>query len=192
MAIMIADRFLFCMSLRAGVILISVFEFFLCILAAGGVWLMVNKDFSQFNTTFQILSILTGIHYSLNALFSLVGFYGAIRKRATHVSDYATLLAYTLVVQILIAAAFLVVFFTGVKEKLPLICQGSDRIVVEHCIDSVNGIDALTFVVVLVPVVLEAYAFYVVRSYRVTLDAEDNERSNAAFKLSQSHYNELP
>ncbi|KII88906.1 hypothetical protein PLICRDRAFT_589869 [Plicaturopsis crispa FD-325 SS-3] len=179
-----ADRFLFCMPLRVGVLVISFLEFAVCTAGAALLWNLVAKDLHGFTVTFKILWISMAVHYTLNTLFSIVGFTGALRRRTVHVVDYATQLAYTVVVQTILSVVFLVLYFLAGSAGLSSLCNESSDTVCNNIVHA----RAATVVLVIVPLLLEAYAYYIVRSYAVRLETKDHARATKAFDSSWHIY----
>ncbi|KAF5333930.1 hypothetical protein D9611_014981 [Ephemerocybe angulata] len=164
-----AAKFLFCLPLRLGVILFTLFQFVICGGAAGLVWyayalLHKNPSDSDRDTwadlpkEIKIVWIVLGVVYSLASFVGLLGFLGAIFKKTGFVRTYLALLWCTFLLQLGSGIWSMVTYYRAQLKKIP---QG-------YIIASS-----------IVPIVIIAYALYVVHHYIKRLQKQQYEKEMA-------------
>ncbi|KAJ7287296.1 hypothetical protein C8J57DRAFT_1215545 [Mycena rebaudengoi] len=170
-------KFLCCLPLRLGVLIISFGQFIVALLAAGllAFALIVDardkddkyKDLPQ--RTKIIAGVLCAI-YGLVALISLTGFIGAIRKKESYVGLFSSLLRGFLVVQIGVTTAYFIFYFVD-KDKFRKLCTGNytDKNVIDTCESPSKVGVAVLIVSALIPILVQAYGVYIVASYAAKL-----------------------
>ncbi|KAJ7129009.1 hypothetical protein C8R43DRAFT_1026829 [Mycena crocata] len=179
-----APKYLCCLPLRLGVLLISFFSFLSNAVVSGLLAFVLildredklkNKDGVQveLRSRFRIAMIVLASVCGLVALISFTGFIGAIRKKESYVGVFTNLLRFFLVVQIAVVVAYFILYFVD-KNKFASACiNGStDQSVIDAC----NGTSKLSIPVLIVsavlPLLFQAYGVYIVAAYARKLRQE--------------------
>ncbi|KAF9453984.1 hypothetical protein P691DRAFT_657386 [Macrolepiota fuliginosa MF-IS2] len=188
-----SPKFCCCLPLRLGVLVISFIQFLLCGAAAGGfwylLWLLNNRDAGEYISRYlfgivtdissvenvqnnvRIALIVAGSIYSFAAIVGLFGFMGGIFKKNGLVRTYLSLLYITLMLQAASGIYSLVMFYKFRRNdsaREDCIKGSTDPNRINFC----NALDRFgdtptwaVWVSSIVPIVIVAYACYVVHSY---------------------------
>ncbi|KAJ7668511.1 hypothetical protein DFH06DRAFT_201735 [Mycena polygramma] len=176
-------KYLCCLPLRLGVLIMSFLQFFSTgAVTAFLVYILVelgpdgrftlhdNKGNTETFTVHlssrtKIVVIVVTVLYGLVALISLTGFIGAIRKKETYVAIYANLQKMFLSLQCCFVTAYIILLFVD-KDKVKNVCIGGSTN--QAVIDACNSPSKHVWVLVLsalLPIVFQAYGVYVISSY---------------------------
>ncbi|KAJ3570909.1 hypothetical protein NP233_g4104 [Leucocoprinus birnbaumii] len=185
-----SPKFCCCLPLRLGTLVISLIQFALCGLAAGAFWWLLwwTKDQGVYETlqnSIKISFIVAGAIYTFAAIIGLFGFLGAIFKKNGLVRSYLALLYVTLMLQVASGIYSLVMFYRfrdhpGQEENCVNITGGSpSNTQITYC-DALANISKMPvwgiWVSALVPIVVVAYACYVVHNYARRLAKQKLDR----------------
>ncbi|KAJ7350399.1 hypothetical protein DFH08DRAFT_109062 [Mycena albidolilacea] len=183
-------KYLCCLPLRLGVLLISLVQFFASALVSGlltfvlvreaqGRPVFENNDheevFFHFSSRTKTVGIILAAVYGFVALIAFTGFVGAIRKRASYVRVFSSLLQGSLALQVVLVIAYFVLYFAD-KDEFKKICigQSTDQKVIDNCNDLNKGKNVWAFVVAaIIPILSQAYGVYIVSSYAKKLRNEE-------------------
>ncbi|KAF8893872.1 hypothetical protein BD779DRAFT_1503881 [Infundibulicybe gibba] len=179
-------KFLFCLPLRLGVLLIAPIQFLITAAAAGIVWLALirrEKD-SDLPTSLRISFIIFGIVYTVTALACVFGFIGAIFKKTRFISWFSFMMNYMLGFQIVSSIFYLVAFFRdGGKSVSQTVGNGTGITV---CVGCTHLSKTVVVISAIIPLLVQAYVCYIVHSYRKRLAKEDAKKH--AVPLTKSAY----
>ncbi|KAF5351826.1 hypothetical protein D9756_007515 [Leucocoprinus leucothites] len=185
-----SPKFCCCLPLRFGTLVISLIQFILCGLAAGAFWylLWLTKEqgwYETLQTSSKIAFIVAGAVYTFAAVIGLFGFIGAIFKKNGLVRTYLALLYVTLLLQIASGIYSLVMFYRfrnhpGAKGDCTEFFDNSTNSTVTNYCDALNNFSKLPvwsiWVSAIVPIVVVAYACYVVHNYARRLAKQRADR----------------
>ncbi|KAJ7655381.1 hypothetical protein B0H17DRAFT_378028 [Mycena rosella] len=188
-----AAKYLFCLPLRFGVLLISFFQF----LASGAITglltygLILNAQdklafelTSRMRTSVIVLAAICG----LVAIISLTGFIGAIRKSPSAVGAFRNLLWLFFVLELAAAITYFVLYFADKDEFKKLCIEGLERIstgtthptspqdAADSCDGTLKRSLAPMIVSAVVPLLSQAYGVYIVSAYARKLREEPGAR----------------
>ncbi|KAJ7874830.1 hypothetical protein B0H14DRAFT_93496 [Mycena olivaceomarginata] len=179
-------KYLCCLPLRLGVLLISFLQFIVSLAVAGilAAALVLNargdlkdKDSHPIDITprTRIIMIALSVVYGLVALISLTGFIGAIRKKESYVGVFLRLIQVFLFIQVAAAIAYVVLYFTD-KNEFKKLCIGdsTDQKVIDTCNSSTNLNLWVVIVSSVVPILFSAYGVYIVAAYARKLRERDS------------------
>ncbi|KAJ7928495.1 hypothetical protein B0H13DRAFT_1967550 [Mycena leptocephala] len=174
-------KYLCCLPLRLGVLVISFFQF----LASGAVsglfvYVLTQLDHEgrvvvhqpnnvtvtyQFSARQRTIAIVITAVYGFIALISLTGFIGALRKKESYVHVFSNFVKLAFVLQICVWIAFFVFYFVDKKEFRKL-CVGdsTDQQLIDAC-DSPSKHVWVFIVSASIPLLSQAYGVYIVSSY---------------------------
>ncbi|KAF7375884.1 hypothetical protein MSAN_00002800 [Mycena sanguinolenta] len=178
-----AAKYLCCLPLRLGVLLMSFFLF----LASGAVsgvlaYLLVREAQGRpvfethkngtseevtlhFSSRTRTVGIVLAVAYGLVAIISFTGFLGAIRKKESYVRVFSRLLQGSLAVQIILVIAYFVLYFGDRKEFTKLCANNSkDQATIDNC-DNLSKSVWVFVVAAIIPILSQAYGVYIVASY---------------------------
>ncbi|KAJ7502899.1 hypothetical protein B0H11DRAFT_1986846 [Mycena galericulata] len=167
-----APRYLCCLPLRLGVIVISFLQFAASAFATAILVLALVLDAEDKNESTKIPSrtriivIILATVYGLVALISFTGFIGAIRKKESYVVLLSGLLRFFFVLQVAVVTAYFVLYFVD-KNQFRKLCIGNstDPKVINAC-DSPSKLSLWILIVsAVVPLLFQAYGVYIVSSY---------------------------
>ncbi|KAJ6593584.1 hypothetical protein B0H19DRAFT_1246331 [Mycena capillaripes] len=173
-------KYLCCLPLRLGVLLIAFFQF-LASAAVSGLLvfflvkldsqgrLVIHKDdvdyIYQFSSRVRTIAIVLAAVYGLVALISLTGFIGAIRKKESYVGIFSHLQKVALALQLVLLITCIVFFFVD-KDKFRNICIGgsTDQNRIDAC--DAPGKHVWAFIVpTIIPILSQAYGVYIISAY---------------------------
>ncbi|KAJ6558441.1 hypothetical protein DFH09DRAFT_1365113 [Mycena vulgaris] len=170
-------KYLCCLPLRLGVLIISFLQFVVSAFAAGLIAfflvLQANHETvkgirfeTEIPTRTKIIAIVVAVIYGLVALVSLTGFIGAIRKKESFVGIFSNLLRFFLVVQVAAVVAYFVLYFVD-KDEFSKLCIGSstDQQVIDACNATSKHSLWVVIVSAIVPILFQAYGVYIVSCY---------------------------
>ncbi|KAF7362158.1 hypothetical protein MVEN_00561900 [Mycena venus] len=182
-------KYLCCLPLRLGVLVISFIQFIASALVSGllafvlvreaqGRPIFENKDneqvFFHFSSRTKIVGIILASVYGLSALISFTGFIGAIRKKASYVRVFASLLQGALAAQIILMIAYFVLYFAD-KDEFKKVCinNSTNQAVIDNCNDLTRPKSIWALIVsAIIPILFQAYGVYIVSSYAKKLRNE--------------------
>ncbi|KAJ7209677.1 hypothetical protein GGX14DRAFT_697770 [Mycena pura] len=164
-------KYLCCLPLRLGVLVISFLSFLSSgfaagILIAGLILDAEGKLNGKLPSRTRIIAIVVAAVTAIAALISLTGFIGAIRKKESYVRAYSALVRIAFSIQVAVSVAFIILFFVDKKEFVN-ICNGvsSDQATTDDCINSTALHPWAVIVSALIPIVFQAYGVYIVTAY---------------------------
>jgi hypothetical protein len=180
-----APRFLCCLPLRLGVFVISLLQFLVCGGFAGFLWWALwyesDHDAVAVAKNIKITTIVVASVSTLVALVSLIGFIGAILRKFQFIKTYSIALAISLGFQIASGIWYLITFYTTRNQSLSDCLDGTtDQTRIDYC----NAIQSFkrfpqgyVLANAIIPIVIQFYACYVVRSYSHLLERQNVERN---------------
>ncbi|KAF8200715.1 hypothetical protein BJ912DRAFT_577623 [Pholiota molesta] len=206
-----AAKFLCCLPLRFGVIVISFLQFLFCGAFAGLLWWALisasqKGDLGTVMESAKTTVIVAGAVYTAAALVGLLGFLGAILRKNGFVKTFYILLCAVLTLQIGSGVWYLITFYRTRGQTLDECINGStdaNRIAFCNSMDAFRRIpQGVMIASVVVPIVIQAYACYVVYQYSKFLGAQKAERrrmsstfvppSGPAYEPVMAHENTYP
>jgi hypothetical protein len=177
----------------------TIFAFGLCGLGAIGSWKII-ADTSPTVPKGQMISIyISAGLYTLGALISLFGFIGAIIRKRSLISIYATALAFHLGFHIVSGAYALYVLFKrkNTQEVADCVAKAdtathldSNKVTKEVCEKAfavARGISVAAFILV---VLIELYACIIASNYASQL--EEEETANPKYQPATTYGNQYP
>ncbi|KAF8070425.1 hypothetical protein FPV67DRAFT_1019335 [Lyophyllum atratum] len=188
-------KFLCCLPLRLGVLVIAFIQFAITGAAAGFVWWLLIEKNNEMQLTQKLKAsiLLIGAVYTASALISLTGFIGALAKKLGAIKTYLFVLYATLAFQIAVT------IFTLINYYRLRATSGSDCIVtsggttVNLCEEYAKVPQAAIIIAVIVPILIQAYACYIVAAYKNRLIKQKLDRSSVAMKASVNpSYTSIP
>ncbi|KAF7362152.1 hypothetical protein MVEN_00561200 [Mycena venus] len=172
-------RYLCCLPLRLGVLVISFLQFITSAAVSGLLaYVLVldvqHKDNFHIPSRTKIIMIVLSVVYALAALVSLTGFIGAIRKKESYVGVFLRLIQGFLALQVVLTIANLVLYFFD-KDEFKKLCIGdsTDQRVIDACNSSDNLALWSVIVSAVLPLLFSAYGVYIVAAYAKKLRSED-------------------
>ncbi|KJA20766.1 hypothetical protein HYPSUDRAFT_78186 [Hypholoma sublateritium FD-334 SS-4] len=188
-----AAKFLCCLPLRLGVLIISFLQFLFCGAFAGLLWWALlygakhNSDISTITHSMKTVVIVTASVYTASALVGLLGLLGAVLRKHGFVRIFSFLLCATLSVEVGSSIWYLITFYhTRGQTEAECVNGSTDQARIAYCksLDAYRRVpQGALLASVIVPLVLQAYACYVVYQYskRLQYQRADRQRSSSAF-----------
>ncbi|KAJ7631823.1 hypothetical protein B0H17DRAFT_1108528 [Mycena rosella] len=167
-----APKYLCCLPLRFGVLVLSFLQFAASAFAAVilAIALVLDAEHktgtTRIPTGTRVVAIITVVVQATIAIICLFGFIGAIRKKESFVSIFATLLKFSLVVHVTAVVATVILYAVD-KDEFRKQCIGAstNQKVIDAC-TAPNSLDLwVVIVVATVPLIFQAYGVYIVSSY---------------------------
>ncbi|KAH8996301.1 hypothetical protein EDB92DRAFT_1793867 [Lactarius akahatsu] len=189
-----ARHFFCCLPLRLGALLISFCQLALCGLIAAGGWYTVSTLRGRLPNTLKAMIFTSAVYYSILALASLIGLLGTIARKASLLSTYAFWLGWSIGVQIVIDALFLWAFFSKSRDELIERCiDGStEKQVQDICNSNFNAGKWTVLVGLIVGLLIQSWAAYIVSSYAQKLRNEKTWRSGPEVVVVPLNHNTGP
>ncbi|KAJ6602157.1 hypothetical protein B0H10DRAFT_2081074 [Mycena sp. CBHHK59/15] len=165
-------KYLCCLPLRLGVLVISLLQFLVSAFASAILIYALVLDAQDKNETTKIpsrtrtIAIILAAVYGLVAVISFTGFVGAIRKKESYVGAFSNLLRFFLGLQIAVVTSYFVFYFID-KNRFRKLCIGdsTDQKIIDAC-DSPSKLSLWILIVsAIVPILFQAYGVYIVASY---------------------------
>lgn len=177
---MAAHHFCCCLPLRLGAFLISLFQFLLSGIAAAALWYGLAHWPSDVSAKLKGATVAAGVYYTILALAAFIGFIGTIRRSIKMLSTYSFWLGWALGLQIALDAFLLYAYFTTPREDLVRNCvkDSTDQNVINSCNSAFNVGKGAMIGGVVVNLLIQAYAVYIVSSYGKKLELEHAWTSN--------------
>jgi len=174
-----ARHFCCCLPLRLGALLISFCQLALCGLIAAGGWYTVSTMRGRIPNTLRSAVLGSAVYYTVLALASLIGLLGTLARNARLLSTYSFWLGWSVGVQIVIDALYLWAFFSQSRDELIQRCiDGSTNQDIQNiCNNNVNAGKWTVLVGVVVGLLIQFWAAYIVSSYAQKLRNEKTWRS---------------
>jgi len=174
-----ARHFFCCLPLRLGALLISFCQLALCGLIAAGGWYTVSTMRGRLPNTLRLAVLGSAVYYTVLALASFIGLIGTFARNARLLSTYAFWLGWSVAVQILIDALYLWAFFSQSRDELIQRCiDGSTEQEIQNiCENNFNAGRSTVLVGVVVGLLIQFWAAYIVSSYAQKLRNEKTWRS---------------
>ncbi|TFK75473.1 hypothetical protein BDN72DRAFT_832355 [Pluteus cervinus] len=175
-------KFLCCLPLRLGVLIISFVQFLICFLVAGLMWfaLHVSEHAQTIPPGVKRSVIIFAVVYSFAGLISFIGFIGAIARKHGFVRTFALLLQFCLGFQIGSGIYFLISFLTNkgdyIKTCLDNATNDDQK---DACTQFSHINNAAVILGVLIPIFIQGYASYVVSAYATRLAREKASSKSA-------------
>ncbi|ESK93695.1 hypothetical protein Moror_1512 [Moniliophthora roreri MCA 2997] len=176
-----APHFLCCLPIRLGAFVVALISLILGGLTAGVSWFALYADSHwddlqyHLTTRQKIILICWGIAYTLFTLAALFGLIGVIIKRINYVRTFAAFLKVFLVVSIIFGILNIVFLFVDKDAGCDLGSESGGNCINGEGI-SRGGIIAIAIVVVVIPILIEAYAVWIISDCVKYL--EDKEWNN--------------
>jgi len=174
-------KYLCCLPLRLGVLVITLLQFLsslgVAVLLAAALVIDARDDDHDSNkipSRTRIIMIAISAIYALVALISLTGFIGAITKRERYVGIFLRLIQVFLAIQVVAMVAYFILFFAD-KNEFRQLCIGdsTDQDVINAC-NSSSKLDLwIVIISSVLPVLFSAYGVYVVSGYASELRQKD-------------------
>jgi len=196
-----AAKFLCCLPLRLGVIVISLLQLLFCGALAVLLWwalLYAGKHGNDLTTVTQSMKttiIIVASVYTAAALVGVLGFLGAIFKKNGFVKTFLILLCAVFGLQVGSSIWYLITFYhTRGTDTLSKCINGStdsNRIAYCNQLDAYKRVpQGVMIASVIVPIIIQAYACYVVNQYskRLNMQEAENNRQSRAFQPSGPVY----
>ncbi|KAJ7479636.1 hypothetical protein FB451DRAFT_1448731 [Mycena latifolia] len=173
-------KYLCCLPLRLGVLVISFLQFLVSaftavILGAALVLDAHDKDGSpRIPLGTKIITIITMVGHIFVALICLVGFIGGIRKKESYVGAFSILLRYSLIVHVTTAVANLILYVVDRNDfRDKCIGDSTDQKVIDAC-DKATKLPLWAVIVSMtIPILFQAYGVYIVSAYEKSLYKEE-------------------
>ncbi|KAF5386267.1 hypothetical protein D9615_002302 [Tricholomella constricta] len=177
-------KFLCCLPLRLGVLVIAFIQFIITGAAAGLVWwLLIEKhNESQLTKKLKASIVLIGVVYTGSALVSLTGLIGALAKKLGAIKTYLFVLYATLGFQVAVTVFTLINYYRLRGTSGPDCNVTSGDTTVNLCEEYVKVPQGAIIVSVIVPILIQAYACYIVAAYKNRLIKQRQDRSSVAMK----------
>ncbi|TFY82875.1 hypothetical protein EWM64_g1131 [Hericium alpestre] len=190
---MAAHHFCCCLPIRLGAFLISLVQFLLAGLVAAGIWYDLHES-HDLPTKAKVTFICRGVFYTIFCLSSLFGFIGAIRRSASLLKQYSEYLAWTLIIQVILDGLYLWAYFTTPRDDLIKRCiNGStDQDVIDSCNKTLSLAKGWIIASLILSLLVQAYAAYIVHGYSKKLEVEVEFRTTAVQMDTSYKYNAAP
>lgn len=174
-----ARHFCLCLPLRLGAFLISLCQLILAGLIAAAGWYTLESMRGRLPTHLRGIIAASSIYYTVLSIAALIGLFGTIARNASLLSTYAFYLAWSVALQIVLDISQVILFFSESRQKLIQNCiDGStDQDVQNMCNDSFNSSKWSIVVGMVVGLIIQFWAAYIVASYAKKLDHEKSWRS---------------
>ncbi|KAF9524012.1 hypothetical protein CPB83DRAFT_774598 [Crepidotus variabilis] len=187
-------KFLCCLPLRLGVLIISFLQFLLFGGLAGLTWYALwydhKSDLSQLTKSMQKTAIAVGVIYTVASLLGLLGFLGAIFRKNGFVKSFYILLCIVFGFEIGSSIMYLVTFYRTRNQTFDDCVGGSTDVnKISYCrsLDIYRKIpQGYMIASIIIPILIHAYAIYVVYQYSKRLAHQKAEKtrlsSHAAYQ----------
>ncbi|KAJ7129008.1 hypothetical protein C8R43DRAFT_1111040 [Mycena crocata] len=165
-----APKYLCCLPLRLGVLVISFLQFLVSALATAAIaYALIANDKFEIPARLRIAAIVLAVVYGLISLISLTGFIGAIRKKESYVGGFSLLLRVFLAIQVAAVTAYIILYIVD-KDRFHQLCvaDSTDPNRVNAC----NSNLWVMIVSAIIPLLFQAYGVYIVGSYKQKLHNE--------------------
>ncbi|KAJ7072611.1 hypothetical protein C8F01DRAFT_254838 [Mycena amicta] len=183
-----APKYLCCLPLRLGVLLISFINFLASAVVSGALAALLILDaqgkdhFTHGDTTvdvhltgkYKYAAIAVAVVYGLVAIISLTGFIGAIRKSESMVRVFSALCKFFLALQVAVSVAAIILSIVN-KDELKKLCIGdsTNQSVIDAC-NNFAGQRLWSLIVgSIVPLIFQAYGVYIIAAYARKLRMDD-------------------
>jgi len=192
-----APKFLCCLPLRLGVFVISFIQFLLTGASAAFAWWILwygdRHDIENWTNGLRIGLIVYGAVYTAAAVLSFIGFLGAIFKKMGAIRSYLLVLYCTVAAQIAIAVFVLITYYRA-RNTSGSSCIVKDDHFSNGQIDICAEIHKIpqwaVIITVVIPIIIEAYACYVVQMYNSRL--RDQKRDSQYLASTNAVFNGAP
>ncbi|KAK7045660.1 hypothetical protein VNI00_007493 [Paramarasmius palmivorus] len=162
-----APHFLCCLPIRLGAFIVALISLVIGGLTAGVSWFALYADSHwedsniNLSTRQKIALILWGISYTMYTLAALFGLIGVLTKRINYVRTFSSFLKAFLFVSIIFGILNLVFLFIDKDSACDLGSTNNGTCINGEGI-SRGGIIAIAVFVVLIPILIEAYAVWII------------------------------
>ncbi|PPQ77192.1 hypothetical protein CVT25_011038 [Psilocybe cyanescens] len=191
-----AAKFLCCLPLRLGVIIISFCQFFFCGALAGLLWYTLSlarqngNDLSTITQTMKTTVIVVAAIYTFAALVGLLGFFGALFKKNGFVKSFYILLCIVFGLEVGSSIWYLVTFYRTRGQTLEQCINGSaepSRVAYCKSLDAYKRVpQGAMLASIIVPILIHAYACYIVYQYTKRLEYQKIEKLRASRSFPQT------
>ncbi|KAF7315188.1 hypothetical protein MIND_00033200 [Mycena indigotica] len=184
-----APKYLCCLPLRLGVLIISFLEFLSSALVSGVMIALLIFDAQdksrwtvgdttvdvQLSGRYKYIALAIAVIYAFVAIISLLGFIGAIRKKESMVRIFSTLCKISLVCQIAVTLAAIILSIVD-RSQLKKLCVGSSttQAVIDACDNFANRRVWEMILGSVLPILFQAYGVYIIAAYARKLRSEQN------------------
>ncbi|CAA7261656.1 unnamed protein product [Cyclocybe aegerita] len=183
-----AAKFLCCLPLRLGVVVISFLQFLFSGAAAGLLWWALwynhENDLAAITQSMKTTVIIVAVIYTVAALVGLLGFLGALLRKNAFVKTFYVLLCAVFGFQIGSSIWYLVTFYRNRGQSLEDCLNGTtDANLIAYCqsMDAYKRVpQGVLIASAIVPILIQGYACYVVHQYSNRLTQQRAEQARAA------------
>ncbi|KAJ7852081.1 hypothetical protein B0H14DRAFT_3866173 [Mycena olivaceomarginata] len=175
-------KYLCCLPLRLGVLVISFLQFITGLAVAG---ILVAATIVEANdknhevspeipTRTRIIMIILAVLHGLVALISLTGFIGAIRKKESYIGVFLTLIQVFFAIQVVGIIAYFGLYFVDRNDfKQKCIGNSTNQKVIDTCNSSRLRDLWVLIVSAVLPLLFSGYGVYIVAAYDKKLREQD-------------------
>ncbi|KAJ7364402.1 hypothetical protein DFH08DRAFT_949994 [Mycena albidolilacea] len=175
-------KYLCCLPLRLGVLVISFLQFITGLAVAG---ILVAATIVEANdknhevspeipTRTRIIMIILAVLHGLVALISLAGFIGAIRKKESYIGVFLTLIQVFFAIQVVGIIAYFGLYFVDRNDfKQKCIGNSTNQKVIDTCNSSRLRDLWVLIVSAVLPLLFSGYGVYIVAAYDKKLREQD-------------------
>ncbi|KAJ7167139.1 hypothetical protein C8R43DRAFT_1232137 [Mycena crocata] len=173
-------KYLCCLPLRLGVLVISFLQFVVSAFATAIlIYALIleaqHKTTAKLSTGARIITIITCVLHAFVGLICLTGFIGAMRRKESYIGMFADLLKFSLAVRVTAVLAQLILYFVN-KDKDHCVFVAHDDKPTEVC-TAPNRVSPVAVIIsALIPIILQAYGVYIVAAYEKKLHKENTAR----------------
>ncbi|KAH0589134.1 hypothetical protein H2248_004901 [Termitomyces sp. 'cryptogamus'] len=163
-----AAKFLCCLPLRLGVLVIAFIQFLITGATAAAVWwsLLDANNEPQLTQKLKTGIILIGVVYTVSALVCLTGFIGALARKLGAIRTYLFVLYLTLILQIAVTVFSLISFYNLRHATGPDCLIQSNGSTYDICEEAVKIPQGAVIASAIIPIVIQMYACYIVSAYK--------------------------
>jgi len=178
---MTARHFCFCLPLRLGAFLISFCQLILVGLLAAASWYALESMRGRLPTHLRGIIASGAIYYTMLSIAALIGLFGTLARNASLLSTYAFYLAWSIGLQIVLDVTQLFLFFRESRQTLIKNCidGSSDKEVQNICNNSFNASKWSILVSMVIGLLIQFWAAYIITSYAKKLENEKSWRSGS-------------
>ncbi|KAL0956257.1 hypothetical protein HGRIS_002411 [Hohenbuehelia grisea] len=180
-------KFLCCLPVRLGTLVISVFQFLGSSIVSAILWyaLWYYRNSDELSLRLKISTGIFAVIYTVATIMAIVGFLGTLLKKFSYIRRFSSMLSYLLGLQIIYTIIYLIIFFLEGRKNLVQNCiNGStDQRVIDSC-QKLNDLSkgwvvGVVIAISLVPILIQAYGCYVVSAYAKKLAKKEMSRNMA-------------
>jgi len=178
-------KFLCCLPLRLGVLVISFLLFLISGAAAALMWMIlhfINNDeihLDELPKDFKTVVIVLGAVYTFSTVLCVLGLLGAIFRKKGFVRLFYVLLCALLAIETAANVVAIVTYYRTRHNPLQQCLNGGDDRFTKNFCDFANNLknssQAVIWVTAIVPLIIIGYACYIVSNYIKRLERQKAE-----------------